>query len=583
MSTTKKKSGRRIKEENFSLNGFFKEIKDKRIIEILAGFIGGGWLLLEFVHWILIDHYHFPEQILDITLITLTGMLLFTLSWRLLKNKFAILTSILIASSLFYANARLIKEIIKEKPREERTEKTKWKNSIAVLPFADISPKKDHEYFCDGLTEEIINALSNVQELKVVARTSAFSFKNKNMDIREIGRKLNVSTILEGSVRKAGNRLRVTVQLINVADGYHLWSEEFERTMRDVFAVQDEIALAILQKLKVKLLKSEKEKITKIPTKNLQAYNFYLKGRWFWNQRNEASLNRAIVNLKKSIELDPDFALAYAALADVYLVYPDYSSVSPLPYLKNARKMAEKAIKLNKSFAQPYATLAMIKLSDWEWEEAEKKLKKALALNFNYSTAHLWYGQLWMFKGELDKALKEVNKALELNPLSTTANRAKGIIYYFAKKYDLAIQQLRKTLELDPYMLWVHLYMALSLSQKGMFEKALEEYYKEPSSVKTKNLKLTMLGIIYVQMGEKKKALQILDEVIKRSRQEYVPYSFIASLCVALGKEELGLNYLELAYEKKDNWLKYIKLPVFLNPVRSHPRYLRLLKKIRLL
>jgi len=575
--------------KKFSLKSFLTELREKRIIEILAGFIGGGWLILEFVHWILIDHYRFPEKSLDITLVTLVGILICTLIWRLysgldkkvrkIKIELILIPLIIIVTILF--DTYIFFQI--GKLEFETAIESKWRNSIAVLPFADISPNKDQEYFCDGMTEELINALSNIRKLKVVARTSVFSFKDRKMDIREIGKKLDVATILEGSVRKADNRLRITVQLINVADGYHIWSEEFERTLGDIFAIQDEISLAIAEKLKIKLLKEDKAKLKKRGTKNLEAYNLYLKGRWFWSKRTEEDLKKAINCFKRAIELDPNYALAYAGLADSYFVFPDYSPVPPQEFYLKAREASKKAIEIDSNIAEAYTALAMVNLLNWDWVAAEEGLRHAIRINPNYATAHQWYGELLLYKSQFDKAIKELKRALELDPLSLVINRNLGLVYYYSRQYDKAEETLKKTLELDPNFIWAHAWLSFVYIEKGMYEEALMEIQEEKMFSKSRQIMfMPFIGMIYAKMGKMKKAQEILSTLMEKSRYTYIPPSFLAALCFTLGRNDLGFKYLEEAYKKKDSWLRYVNLPPWIDPIRSDPRYKKLLKKIGL-
>jgi TolB-like protein/Tfp pilus assembly protein PilF len=468
-------------------------------------------------------------------------------------------------------------------PEFEAVAESKWKNSIAVLPFADISPRKDQEYFCDGITEELINTLSKINDLKVVARTSAFSFKGKEMDIREIGKKLNVATILEGSVRKADNRLRITVQLINVANGYHIWSEVFERTLGDVFAIQDEISMSVAEKLKIKLLKKEEAKLKKRGTENLEAYNLYLKGRWFWNKRDEESLKKAINYFKQAIKLDPNFARAYAGLASAYFVYPDYSPVPPQEFYLKARKAAKKAIEIDRNITEAYTALAMVNLLNWDWSSAEEGLKYAIRINPNYATAHQWYGEILLYKAQFDRAIKELKRALELDPLSLVINRNLGVAFYFARQYDKAEEALQRTLELDPNFIWSHIYLSLVYIEKGMYGEALAELQKEKAfATSARVMLMPFVGIVYAKMGKREKAQEILSILIEKSKHTYIPPSFLAMLCFTLENNDLGFKYLEKAYEEKDSWLRYVKLPVVFDPIRSDPRFKALLKKIGL-
>ena len=317
--------------------------------------------------------------------------------------------------------------------------------SIAVLPFADMSPGKDQEYFCDGLAEELINALTQIEDLRVIARTSAFSFKNQDVDVREIGRKLNVGTILEGSVRKAGNRLRITAQLVNTAGGHHMWSERYDRELDDVFAIQDEITLAIVDKMKVNLLGEERVELAKRPEVSPEPYSLYLKGRWFWNKMTEAGLTKALECFQRASELASCCSLPYVGMADTYCLLPYYSSYPPKEAYPKAREAALKALEADDSIAEAHTSLGLIKSHyDWDWEGAEKEFRRAIEINSGYAPAHLGYAMLLMFVGRLDEALGEIRHALELDPLSLINNTMMGMIARFARRPDLSMEVLQK-------------------------------------------------------------------------------------------------------------------------------------------
>ncbi len=357
---------------------------------------------------------------------------------------------------------------------------SRLENSIAVLPFQDMSPKKDQEYFCDGITEEIINALTNVTNLKVIARTSAFAFKNKYEDIRKIGRELYVENILEGSVRKAGKKLRITAQLINVSDGSHYWSETYDREVKDVFEIQDEISLAIVDKLKVELVAEEKEKILKSHTNNLEAYNLYLKGRHYWhNHRTENGLAKAMDCFRKAIESDPDYALAYTGLADTYSASIDWGYLNPIETVPETKKLLSKSLELDNSVAETYIGLIYPQaFFDMEWDKAEQSAKMALQLNNNSPSVHHFYAMYQMCQGNFDIALEHNRKARELDPLSVIFNFACGLIFYNSRQYEKSIEQYKKALALDNNFVLVHLWAIFPLFQAGQYEEIVSGYQK---------------------------------------------------------------------------------------------------------
>ena len=466
---------------------------------------------------------------------------------------------------------------------------TKPQPSIAVLPFTNLSADKEQEYFCDGMAEEIMNSLSHVEGLRVVARTSAFSFRGKESDIREIGRKLNVETLLEGSVRKAGNQVRITAQLVNAADGYHIWSEKYDRNIgelccpEDIFAIQDEISLSIVDNLKVKLFGEEKTKLTKRYTDDLDAYNLYLKGRYFWNKRTEESLRRSILYFQQAIEKDPHYALAYTGLADSYITIQDYSSVSPKELNARAREAAMKALDIDNALAEGHTSAAQIFFRYWDWESAEREYKRAIELNPNYPTAHHWYALLLMYMARFDEAIEEIEQARKLDALSPVINRNVALVFFYARQYDRALDAVQKTLEIEPNFSMTHSTLGLIYVQKSMYEEALEEFQKERNILGVWDHELeNWIGMTYAKMGKKHKAREVLDNFIRKREQEYASPVYIARVYFALKENDEGFRWLDKAYQERDSCLLEIKVDPGFDSIRSGPRFKALLKKMGL-
>ncbi len=339
--------------------------------------------------------------------------------------------------------------------------------SIAVLPFVDMSPKKDQDYFCDGITEEIINALSHIESFKVIARTSAFAFKDRRVDIREIGRILGVETLLEGSIRKAGNRIRITAQLIKVADGSHIWSEHYDRNIKDVFAIQDEISLSILDNLKVKLLGEAKATITKQHSENLEAYNLYLKGTYCWQMLTIEGLEKASVYFAQALQKDPDYALAYVGLAAVLAAGASEGYVSPNEAFPKVNEYANMALKIDNTVAGAYDALGVINIFYyWNWKEAERNFKHALKINPNSSMFHLFYSFLLIITGRHEEAISEAKRAQELDPLSVYINTYTGWDFYLAGKFDRAIEEFQMILTINSNYYKTHLFLGDAYVQK---------------------------------------------------------------------------------------------------------------------
>ena len=323
---------------------------------------------------------------------------------------------------------------------DEQAAVTKSKPSIAVLPFVNMSADPEQEYFCDGISEVIIDALTHVEDLHVVARTSAFMFKDNREDIREIGKKLNVASILEGSVQKAGNRLRISAQLVNIADGYHLWSEKYDRNIEDIFAIQDEISLAIVEALKVKLLKKEKAAIVKRHTDNYEAHSLYLLGRHYWNFRTEEQMLKGLDYFRQAVDKDPDYALAYTGIADSYNTLAHHGFLYPYEAYPKAKEAVTKALEIDDMLSEAHAALGFIRLYfDWDWIETEREYKQAFDLNTNYAFTHHCYALYLSSMGRLDESIAESRRAQELDPLAPIITLILGMRYCDVHHYDAAM------------------------------------------------------------------------------------------------------------------------------------------------
>jgi len=458
-------------------------------------------------------------------------------------------------------------------PKKEVVPTEPSKSSIAVLPFTDLSPQKDQEYFCNGLAESLINALSKVRDLRVPAMNSTVSFKGEERDIREIGEKLKVNTLLRGSVQKAGNRLRITAQLINVADESLLWSEQYNREFNDLFSIQDEISFAIVDKLKVNLLGEEKEGLLKRYTENIEAYNLYLKGRYFWNKRTEDDLKKGIEYFKQAVEVDPNYALAYAGLADCYIVLPFYAGYLPEEAYPRARTVALKALELDNMLAEAHISLAAVKnWYDWDWPAAKREFKRAIELNAGLATAHHWYAELLKNIGRIDEAITEIRRAHELDPLSTIINRNSGVYLYYARQYDDAIEQFRKTLEIDSGHINTYDYLGWTYLKKGMFKEAKEVFQRAKSPA---------LAYACTALGNRDEALAVLDDYKEISLQQYVDPFIFAIIYLGLDEIDKTFEALEKAYQERSaNLVDRIYVDPLFDRIRSDPRFKVLMKKL---
>jgi TolB-like protein/Flp pilus assembly protein TadD len=572
------------------LKSFLAKLRKRHIIETLAAFIGGGWLIIEVVHFVLIGHYHFPEKTLDITIITLFSVLLCTLIWRWFsgrekprkfKLELVLIPLLILVTVLLDINLLLHLK----GPESENVPAAKWKNSIAVLPFVDMSPQKDQEYFCDGMTEELINRLSNIKELKVPARTSAFFFKGKAQDIQEVGQKLKVNTVLEGSVRRAGNELRITAQLVNIADGYHLWSQTYDRELQDIFVLQDEISLEIINKLKIELLGEVKDRVVKRYTDNTEAYDSYMRGMWLWqNKVSEEDWRKAILHFERAIEIDPNFSLAYAGLAIIHANLSFWHYISGEEALPKARKALKQALKIDHELPEALAWSGAIKgRFEYDWTGAETDTRKALEVNPNYGVAHLLLGQIILLnKGQIDEAIEESSAGLELDPLSLYTQVAYAWILYQAGRYDDALEQCQKSLELDPEYPWSLSVLGRCYVQKSLFQEAIAALQKAVVFSENSTEILSYLAYAYVMSGNLEKAHEILTELDKLSKHVYVSKYYLAPIQAAMGDKDKAFESLESAYKERDGDLIFLKTDPKFDVLRSDPRYEMMLRKIGL-
>jgi eukaryotic-like serine/threonine-protein kinase len=445
---------------------------------------------------------------------------------------------------------------------------TRIMNSIAVLPFTDLSPQKDQEYFCEGLAEEIITDLAKVKDLE-------------NMDVREIGRQLGVSAVLEGSVRKGENRLRVTAQLINVATGYHFWSEKYERSFEDVFAIQDEITLAIVNRLKVKLLGEEKAALLKRHTDNPEAYNLYLMGRFFWNKRTSEGMKRGLECFAQAIAKDPSYARAYAGISDCYGIFA-YYYMPPRPTLMKACEAAAKALELDETLPEAHTSMAFVKENlEWDWAGAEREYRRAIELDPEYTWAHHWYSVFLAAMGRHQESFVEIKRALDVDPTSAQLNMVHGMLLYLARFYDRAVEELAKVVEMEPQHVLATFYLGLAHLESGRYEEALA-LVKRSAELGNAPFFVQGIGYAHASGGRKELAHEVLARLGEMMTKAYVSPFFMALIHFQLTENDRGFEWLDKAYADGDHWLEYIKVFPGFDRVRTDPRYAALLKKLKL-
>jgi len=464
--------------------------------------------------------------------------------------------------------------------RMSAIQKPKEPPSIAVLPFRDMSPARDQEYFCEGIAEELINALAQIEGLRVTARTSAFQFRDKNLDVRRIGKELGVESVLEGSVRKAGTRLRITAQLISIDDGYHLWSEKYDREMEDIFAIQDEISLAIVEKLKGKLIREDKSKLGKRFTVNEEAYNIYLRGRYHYNRRYEGGMYKAIGFFQQAIEKDPLYALPYTGIADCYNQLGHYGLLDPRLAYPKAKEAVARALEIDDNLAEAHASLGWIRtFHDWDWDAAEAEFKKAIELSPNSIVAHHWYSLLLGAAGRLDESYEQGLQALALDPINLITNTVIGLGFCWRRRYAEAIDQLQKTLEMDPGFALAYLFLGYAYGGAGRWDEAAAAFKEHIALGQEAPIGIGYLGWAYAASGKKDEARALLERLDDMERERFVPSFYRAMIHMGLGDHALAFECLDRAIDERESWMVTIKTNPFFDGVRSDPRFAVLLKK----
>ena len=452
---------------------------------------------------------------------------------------------------------------------------------IAVLPLASISPNREDDHIADGMTEELISTISKIKELGVIARTSIIRYKGLVKPVGEIGRELNVGTVLEGTVQILGKKIRITAQLIDAATEEHLWSEVYDRELEDMFTVQSDIAQRIARSLRIKVLKRDRARLGKRATENPAAYELYLKGRHFLNTRSEEELWKAVEAFAKTLEADPNYALAYAGLSDSHAILALLEYVAPNQAFPRAKAAAKKAVELDNGLAEAHTSFGVVRFQyDWDIPAAEREFRTAIECNPNYAAAHQFYADCLKATGRFDEALAEMRQASRLDPLSMSINTGLGHVLYLSRDYDGAIEQYRQTVNLDPSYLQARLWYGRPFLQKGMHKEAIAELSEAVKLSGGSTVSLATLGQAYASAGDKRGALEILDRLKKRAAKQYVPSYWIALVFVALGDKKQAFDWLEKAFEERSSWLAWIQVEPRFDPLRADPRFSQLLKRM---
>ena len=454
--------------------------------------------------------------------------------------------------------------------------------TIAVLPFADLSPQRDQEYFGDGMAEELMFTLSRVPKLRVVSQTSVFAFKGKRLDLREIGRQLGVESIMEGSVRKAGQKVRITARLSDVATGFNIWSEAYDCELRDVFSVQEEISKSVAESLRVTVSGEEPIQRPKPRVCNVNAYNHYLIGRAFWNKQTEHGFRTAITHFENSLAEDPSYAKAYLGISDCYRKLEFWGLMSPTDALPQAKAAAQKALELDSSLIEARVPLAAIMaINEWKWAQADAMFQEILRFLPDYAPAHQAYAVMCLAPmRRFEEAIEQIQVARQLDPLALLSNAHVGGAFYLAGRYDEAIEQLRKTLELEPCYHLAYMGLAIAFGQKGMFDEAIATLEKAKTLADEIMPIRGALGNIYARAGKIREAEAVLQELFDLEGVRYVSPLDFALVYAGLGKTEEFFQCLEKAAADRCGRLGWALIEPRYEDLRSDPRFVGLIKRV---
>ena len=457
------------------------------------------------------------------------------------------------------------------------------KYRVAVIPFENISAEREDEYFADGLTEELISTLSKVKELRVISRTSVMQYKNKSKPIRDVGRDLDAGTLLEGSVRRAGNRVRITIQMIDANQDEHLWAEKYDRELDDIFTIQTDIAKRVADALSVKLLSSEKKDIEKESTGNTEAYTLYLKGRYYWNERTNESMDKAVKYFEEAVKLDPSFALAYAGLSDCYTISATYGWLMPTECHPKAKAYALKAIEMDPRLAEPHASLGMVYAHyEHRWHEAEEEFKRTLELKPSYATAYHWHSFILRHMGRFEESYEQIKRAGELDPLSRIIGVDVAQVLLILGKFKEAIEQCKRVIEVNPDYAYVHLYLGWAYYLDSRLDEAKDEMRNAVTLSGDDPLFKADLACLLGFTGRRDEANKIIKELEDLAKTTYVDKVFIAQALFGAGRVDEAFGYVEKGYQERTDLILQLRWWPWFKVLRKDPRWASFNKRLGL-
>ena len=580
------------------LGSFFAELKRRNVYKVAVGYAVVGWLLIQVATQVF-PFFEVPNWAvrLVVLLIVVGFPIALVIAWAFeltpegIKRTeeadraypgrsrgrawiYVVISAGLLSAGLFFLGRYTA-------PNENKTADAPAK-SIAVLPFENLSRDPDNAYFAEGIQDEILTRLAKVADLKVISHTSTQRYKSSPDNLPQIAKELGVANILEGSVQKSQDQVRVNVQLINAATDAHLWADSFDRKLIDIFAVESEIAAKVADTLRAKLTGAEQHAISMQPTQNTAAHQLYLKGRFFWNKRTGPDLQKAIDYFKHAIEKDPGYALAYVGLGDSYILLSGFGAAPPQDSFPLAEAAAKKALAIDDNLAEAHTTLGFILcVHHLNFADSIREFERAIALNPNYATAHHWFGDGPLLAvGQFDRAIAEGKRAVELDPLSVIITADLGADFLVARRYDEAIDQFQKAIDLDPRFYYAHWNLAQALEMKGDVRGALTEY-KKAVELDDDPFVLALLGQAYAKLGQRDEALRILAQLPQTAAHRYVPSYSFALLHMALGDKDKAIEWLERSYHDGAGLdIIFLKVDPMLDPLQKEPRFQALVAKV---
>jgi TolB-like protein/Tfp pilus assembly protein PilF len=581
-----------------NVTNFFGELKRRNVYKVAAGYAVVGWLLIQVATQVF-PFFEIPNWgVRLIVLLIVVGFpIALVIAWafeltpggikrteeadRVYPGRsrrrawiYVVISTGLLSAGLFFLGRYTA-------PNENKIANVPAK-SIAVLPFENLSQDPDNAYFAEGIQDEILTRLAKVADLKVISHTSTQRYKSSPNDLPQIAKELGVANILEGSVQKSKDQVRVNVQLINAATDAHLWADSFDRKLIDIFAVESEIATKVADTLQAKLTGAEQHAISMQPTQNTEAYQLYLKGRYFWNKRTGPDLQKAIDYFKQAIEKDPGYALAYVGLGDSYILLSGFGAAPPQDSFPLAEAAAKKALEIDDNLAEAHTTLGFILcVHHLNFADSIREFERAIALNPNYATAHHWFGDGPLLAvGQFDRAIGEGKRAVELDPLSVIITADLGADFLVARRYDEAIEQFHKAIDLDPRFYYAHWNLAQALEMKGDLRGALAEY-KKAVELDDDPFVLALLGQAYAKVGQRDEALKILAQLPQIAAHRYVPSYSFALLHMTLGDKDKAIEWLERSYHDGAGLdIIFLKVDPMLDPLQQEPRFQALVQKV---